>query len=78
MENKAPRLEDTQKTFNNMDEALDAIYYESTRLLSMGSANSEMTQGLDLIAALARYKMDIRTNTEQGRESLDRQFPNDH
>jgi hypothetical protein len=56
---------------SGMNEALNAIYDETLRLMPLAKANSELSQGLDLIRALAQYKSDIRSKDDIARVSGD-------
>jgi hypothetical protein len=54
----------TAKKAERMSEALDAIYDEAMKLLTL-DVPEEVTKGLMLILSIARYKQDVRSQQEK-------------
>jgi len=52
------------------NEALDAIHDIATKLL-LADDPDEISEGLDLIVSIARYKHDVRSDEEKARYSSD-------
>ena len=48
-----------------MEEALDAIHDVALKISDRDGLPREVSQGLDLIISIARYKTDVRANGER-------------